>query len=211
MRGNGDYGGLHGLVLAAALLLSGCDALQGESRTVRLTTDAPLGARDEAVITARLNEHPSAYFPRYSYGRSGNTTTIVVRGGPSEEVLRFLLSRRGFMEATSESGGVWFSSADVLDAVPGFDAENRPVINLKLGEAGTRRLAERSGQGTGTILRILLDGEVIVAARLAGPVTGGMLQVSVNRPAKEVQLISHVLKSGALGAAPRSVEIGAPG
>lgn len=106
----------------------------------------------------------------------------------------------------STGGSVWFTERDIKDAVVGFNDQQVPVINFILASEAKERVARLSARDVGQTVTAVLDDELLVTATVSGPISEGRLQLSVRRPANEVQLIASILKTGALSVTPKSVQ-----
>lgn len=193
--------------LALALLLMGCNQILGETKTIRFTSETPVLKEDEAVIASRLREHTSTLSPVVSFAAVDGMTVITAKGSPPDAELQFLLGHRGVFVVRSESGLAWFSQKDIVDAQVGFDDQKRTFLNLKLSADGATRVARLSANSTGTIVFAEFDGERLTSARVSAPIPGGALQLSLNKPPDEAQLISTILRTGSLSFTPKAIEI----
>ncbi len=87
---------------------------------------------------------------------------------------------------------------DLSFAGPGVDQFGKPIINIEFTPEGTKKFTEVTRLNVGKPLAILLDGNVISAPRINGPIPGGKAQISGSFSIKEVQDMVIKLKAGSL-------------
>jgi protein-export membrane protein SecD len=92
------------------------------------------------------------------------------------------------------------SGADLVDAQPSFDQNNRPVVSFKLNQRGAVKFGKLTAENVDKPFAILLDNVVVSAPRINEAILGGSAQISGNFTLEETQRLSVVLKSGALPA-----------
>ncbi|MGC1108247.1 MAG: protein translocase subunit SecD, partial [Methylovirgula sp.] len=74
---------------------------------------------------------------------------------------------------------VMVQGEDLTDAQPGFDSRTgEPVVNFRFNIRGGQRFGEVTSANVGRLFAIVLDGKVISAPRILGPITGGSGQIS---------------------------------
>jgi preprotein translocase subunit SecD len=191
------------LICLASSLLFACSAFVGEPATIYLETAVPLSKRDESIMLERLKEMSA---DNLVVSEEQGRKVIKANGLPPDAELDFLLQHRGVFNVTSEADTkIWFSGKDIVDAVASFDENAQPMLNLKLNEAATARVADFSQAGSGITLLAIFDTKLLTQARLTSPITNGMLRISVNATAQEARLIANILKYGALENAATSV------
>ncbi len=90
---------------------------------------------------------------------------------------------------------------DLTDAQPGFDSRtNEPVVNFRFNIRGGKRFGEVTTLNVGKLFAIILDGKVISAPRILGPITGGSGQISGRFTVQEANDLAVLLRAGALPA-----------
>ena len=92
------------------------------------------------------------------------------------------------------------SGADLVDAQPSFDQNNRPVVSFKLNQRGAVKFGKLTAENVDKPFAILLDNVIMSAPRINEAILGGSAQISGNFTLEETQKLSVVLKSGALPA-----------
>jgi protein-export membrane protein SecD len=92
------------------------------------------------------------------------------------------------------------SGADLVDAQPSFDQNNRPVVSFKLNQRGSVKFGKLTAENVDKPFAIVLDNVIMSAPRINEAILGGSAQISGNFSLEETQKLSVVLKSGALPA-----------
>lgn len=87
---------------------------------------------------------------------------------------------------------------DLSFAGPSVDQFGKPIINIEFTAEGTKKFADITRLNVGKPLAILLDGIVISAPRINGPIPGGKAQISGAFSISEVQDMVIKLKAGSL-------------
>jgi SecD/SecF fusion protein len=85
-------------------------------------------------------------------------------------------------------------------ASAGHDQNNSPDINFAFNGQGTRRFAEATSQNVGKPFAIILDGRVISAPTINGPIPGGSGEITGAFTEEQAHNLALLLKSGALPA-----------
>jgi SecD/SecF fusion protein len=90
---------------------------------------------------------------------------------------------------------------DLTDAQPGFDQRtSEPVVNFRFNIRGGQKFGEVTSANVGKPFAIVLDGKVISAPRILGPITGGSGQISGRFTVEQANNLSILLRAGALPA-----------
>jgi SecD/SecF fusion protein len=96
---------------------------------------------------------------------------------------------------------VMVQGEDLTDAQPGFDQRTgEPVVNFRFNLRGGQRFGEVTSANVGKPFAIVLDGKVISAPRILGPITGGSGQISGRFTVQQANDLSVLLRAGALPA-----------
>ena len=90
--------------------------------------------------------------------------------------------------------------ADLSDAQPSFDQNNRAVVTFKFNQKGSVRFAKLTAENVGKPFAIILDNIVVSAPNINEPISGGSGQISGNFTTEETASLAVVLRSGALPA-----------
>ncbi len=96
---------------------------------------------------------------------------------------------------------VMVQGEDLTDASPGFDQQTQqPIVNFRFNIRGGQRFGQVTSENVGRPFAIVLDGKVISAPRILGPITGGSGQISGNFTVEQANNLSILLRAGALPA-----------
>jgi len=90
--------------------------------------------------------------------------------------------------------------ADLTDAQPSFDQNNRPVVTFRFNQKGAVRFGKLTAENVNKPFAIVLDGVVQSAPVINEPILGGSGQISGNFTVEETGNLSIILRSGALPA-----------
>lgn len=95
----------------------------------------------------------------------------------------------------------------ITDAIPTFDPmDNRPVVSMQMDVDGAERWAAVTGANIKKQIAIILDDQVYSAPVVQSKIPNGSSQISGMADAKEANLLSVILKAGALKAPVKIVE-----
>jgi SecD/SecF fusion protein len=87
----------------------------------------------------------------------------------------------------------------ITDAIPTFDPmDNRPVVSMQMDVDGAERWAAVTGANIKKQIAIILDDQVYSAPVVQSKIPNGSSQISGMADAKEANLLSVILKAGAL-------------
>lgn len=88
---------------------------------------------------------------------------------------------------------------DVTDATVGVDPNtNKPVVQLKLNENGTKKFAEGTQKYVGQAISIYMDENVVSAPTVSQVITGGEAIITGSKDIEEAKRLAGIIKSGAL-------------
>jgi protein-export membrane protein SecD len=90
--------------------------------------------------------------------------------------------------------------ADLSDAQPSFDQNNRSVVTFKFNQKGSLRFGKLTAENVGKPFAIVLDNVVVSYPNINEPILGGSGQISGNFTTEETAQLAVVLRSGALPA-----------
>ena len=90
--------------------------------------------------------------------------------------------------------------ADLTDAQPSFDQNNRAVVTFKFNQKGSLRFGKLTAENVGKPFAIILDSVVVSYPNINEPILGGSGQISGNFTTEETASLAVVLRSGALPA-----------
>jgi SecD/SecF fusion protein len=96
---------------------------------------------------------------------------------------------------------VMVEGEDLTDAQPGFDNRTQePVVNFRFNIRGGQRFGEVTSENVGKLFAIILDGKVISAPRILGPISGGSGEISGHFTVESANNLAILLRAGALPA-----------
>jgi preprotein translocase subunit SecD len=120
-------------------------------------------------------------------------------GDPSEADLLEEVDRPGGKLPVEKR--VMVQGEDLTDAQPGFDSRTQePIVNFRFNIRGGQRFGEVTSENVGHLFAIVLDGKVISAPRILGPITGGSGQISGHFTVESANNLAILLRAGALPA-----------
>ncbi|MCL2017651.1 MAG: protein translocase subunit SecD [Alphaproteobacteria bacterium] len=92
------------------------------------------------------------------------------------------------------------SGESLVDSQASFDENNMPVVTMVFDSAGGRRFARLTAEHVNERFAIVLDGKVLSAPVIRGPIPGGRGQISGNFTVQSAKDLAVLLRSGALPA-----------
>ncbi len=96
---------------------------------------------------------------------------------------------------------VMVAGEDLVDAQPSFDSRTgEPDVNFRFNLRGGQRFGQVTSENVGRLFAIVLDGKVISAPRILGPITGGSGQITGNFTVEQADNLAVLLRAGALPA-----------
>ena len=96
---------------------------------------------------------------------------------------------------------IMVEGADLTDAQPSFDSRSgEPDVNFRFNLRGGQRFGQVTSENVGKLFAIILDGKVISAPRILGPITGGSGQITGNFTVEKADELAVLLRAGALPA-----------
>ncbi|NMM61211.1 protein translocase subunit SecD [Clostridium sp. P21] len=96
---------------------------------------------------------------------------------------------------------------DVKNASPGIGSESqKPVINLELNDAGTKKFADATQKFLGQKISIYLDDQLLTDPTVSVVINNGRAEVSGSRSMDEAKRKANLINSGALPVTVKAVE-----
>jgi preprotein translocase subunit SecD len=95
---------------------------------------------------------------------------------------------------------VMVEGEDLIDAQNAFDQNGQPDVNFRFNLRGGQRFGQVTSENVGRPFAIVLDGKVISAPRILGPITGGSGQITGNFTVEQADNLAVLLRAGALPA-----------
>jgi SecD/SecF fusion protein len=98
------------------------------------------------------------------------------------------------------------SGENLVDAQPSF-RDGRPVVTFRFDTTGGRKFGDTTRNAVGKPFAIVLDGKVISAPVIREPILGGSGEISGNFTTQEANDLALLLRSGALPAPLKPIEV----
>lgn len=92
------------------------------------------------------------------------------------------------------------SGNNLIDAQPGFDEYNRPIVHFKFDSLGAKKFADATRNNVGKVFAIVLDDKIIMAPHIKEPILGGTGSISGSFQVQEAQDLALLMRAGALPA-----------
>lgn len=95
---------------------------------------------------------------------------------------------------------VGVSGEHLTNAQPSFDQNNRPAVSFQFDAIGGKKFSKITSENVGKLFAIVLDGKVISAPQIQGPIPGGSGIITGRFTVKETNDTALLLRAGALPA-----------
>lgn len=167
-------------------------ALGGETRH-RLIVELP-GIEDSEEAQRQIGETPLLEFKlRTNGGDAGNNNQLF---STSSDATTTTGTTSAQYERTGLTGRLL--SGARLEFGTGQSVSREPVVLLDFNEEGAQLFAEITGEHTGEVLAIFLDGQPISTPVIQQRITGGTAQITGDFSPEEARLLVRDLNLGAL-------------
>lgn len=117
---------------------------------------------------------------------------------PGNDVL--IEERKGSPSYYAVKKQIIVSGENLIDAQPGFDQYNRPLVTFRFDSLGAKKFGEATKNNVGQLFAIVLDDKVISAPRINEPILGGDGQITGSFTLQEAQDLALLMRAGALPA-----------
>ena len=107
---------------------------------------------------------------------------------------------------TLDNGVAKLEGEHISEASQGYDERNRPSINMKMDEVGTKLWAQMTKANVGKPVAIVLDNVVYSAPNVENEIPYGNSQISGSFTTTEAQDLAQILQSGKLPAPAKIVQ-----
>lgn len=107
---------------------------------------------------------------------------------------------------TLDNGNAKLEGEHVSESSQSYDEKNRPSINMKMDDAGSKTWAQLTKANVGKPIAIVLDNVVYSAPNVTNEITGGNSEISGNFTTTEAQDLAQILQSGKLPAPAKIVQ-----
>ena len=95
---------------------------------------------------------------------------------------------------------VMVQGEDLTDAQPGFNQSGQPVVNFRFNLRGGQQFGAVTSENVNKRFAIVLDGKVVSAPSIRGPITGGSGEISGGFTVQQANNLAVLLRAGALPA-----------
>ncbi|CFX94470.1 Protein translocase subunit SecD [Syntrophomonas zehnderi OL-4] len=133
------------------------------------------------------------------YPKGNDRIVIELAGVKDPEEAVNIIKNTAQLEFMDEAGKVLVSGKNLKDAQaqvsPGGEGA---VVSLEFDKEGAKLFAAATSANVGKPIAIVLDGKIISAPKVDGPIPNGQAQIEGNFTAKEAQDLAVLLRSGAL-------------
>ncbi|MBX9621888.1 MAG: protein translocase subunit SecD [Alphaproteobacteria bacterium] len=98
------------------------------------------------------------------------------------------------------------SGENLVDAQPGFDEYNRPIINFKFDSLGAKKFGDATKNNIGQVFAIVLDDKIIMAPHIQTPILDGRGMITGGFSVQQAQDLALLMRAGALPAPLNPIE-----
>ena len=163
---------------------------QGDDRIV---VQVP-GLKDPTALKSLLGQTAKLEFRLVDTAASRDD---IARGSapPGDEIFPFSDPKLGAM-AVKRLGGI--KGDQLTNAQQGYDQSNRPVVNITFDQTGGAKFAKLTTENVNRPFAIVLDGKVLSAPNINGPILGGSAEISGSFTVDTANQLAIALRSGAL-------------
>jgi preprotein translocase subunit SecD len=211
------------LALVALGVMSGCDAEPSPTvaptpRTATMVFEVRIGDRAtvrqaEAILEARLSTFGATVVASTADGPL--RLTLAVPLSVERSTVEAALRPRGLVEwvpwpadidppAPGErvpqgTDPLFDSAAGIVSASAGSTNDGTPTVDMMLSADAADALSDYSSAHVGEVLVMALDGVVLTAPTIAGPINGGELRVTLPQDSDlDAGALAAILESGPL-------------
>ena len=156
----------------------------------RILVQVP-GLEDSSRLLKILGQTARLQFRLLCEDQSASASRSSCESLPSSEDENFNYQVRTDSKSTVEG-------ADLVDAQPSFDEQNRPVVSFRFNQKGAVRFGRLTQANVGRPFGIVLDGSVVSAPVIQSPILGGSGIITGNFSIPETNDLALVLRTGAL-------------
>jgi hypothetical protein len=167
------------------------------------SSDPAVVARAARVLSARFREFRPSLVSSSKFAIEGSTIRFTFRNGaPEPEIVEYLYSTRGHFRAALASdqfGEPWLTDGDVSEAHVTYQ-DSMPALAVRLTPEAGQRLTQLTTDNVGQVVRMTLDGETLMEARIQG-VFGERFMITGQDSEEDIRrALTVVLTTGALPA-----------
>jgi SecD/SecF fusion protein len=175
---------------------------QGEDRII---VQLP-GINDPQRVIDLLGKTAKMNFQLVDMSTSPDQARATGRVPPGDDLLPEDKATQGQTNYYLVQKQIAVSGENLVDAQPNF-RDGRPVVTFRFDTTGGRKFAETTRNAVGKPFAIVLDGKVISAPVIREPILGGSGEISGNFTTQEANDLALLLRSGALPAPLKPIEV----
>lgn len=201
-------------VVVLAAVLQACSLGPDTELTLEVqSSDPPVVAETARVLTARFGEFRPSLLSSSKFVIEGSRLRFTFRNGaPEPKIVEYLYSTPGHFRAalvSDQLGTPWLTDRDVRDAHVTYQ-NSMPALAVRLTPEAGQRLARLTTDNLGQVVRMTLDGETLMEARIQGAfgerflVQGQRLDPDLHRA------LAVILTTGALPAEVHTASVRGP-
>lgn len=169
--------------------------LEAEDSDVGEVTDDTIN-RTIKILERRVNEMG---LTEPIIQREGKNRIIVELPGENDpDAAIKTIGKTAVLEFKDDKGNTVMTGNDLKDAQAAKDQAGHPVVNLTMTEEGAQKFGDYTTRNVGKIFSIYLDGRVLTAPVIKGPITGGSAQITGSESLDQANETAILLRSGAL-------------
>ncbi len=117
------------------------------------------------------------------------------------------VAKTGELKFIGPDKNVILTGKDVKDATSSISQESqKPVINLELNDAGTKKFANATQKFLGQKITITMDDQLLTDPTVSVVINNGKAEISGSASLDEAKRKANIIKSGALPVAVKAVE-----
>ncbi len=128
--------------------------------------------------------------------KDGRLRFVFHRGTPDPKFLPTLISMRGILTATLDSGELVYTNEDIVNAKTLLD-NGKVYLNLVVTDEAAKRIGELTAKNVGKVINVVVDGFPVFKTTISEAFSREF-KLSAEYPFDEVFVIEVLLKYGAL-------------
>ncbi|WP_035796652.1 protein translocase subunit SecD [Clostridium akagii] len=132
---------------------------------------------------------------------------VQVPGKFTEAEVLDTIGKTGKLTFTGPDNKVILTGEDVKSAAAGYDSTNKPVINLVLTDAGTKKFADATNKFIGQKIAISMDGDQLTNPTVDTVIADGNAQISGETTIADAKQKADIINAGALPVTLKAAEV----
>ncbi len=131
---------------------------------------------------------------------------VEVPGNFTEEEVLNTIGKTGKLTFTGPDKKVILTGDDVKSAAVGYDQTNKPVVNLTMTDAGTKKFADATTKFLGQKIAIYMDSDQLIDPTVDSVIADGNAQISESTIA-EAKQNADIINAGALPVTLKAIQV----